>query len=140
MSEESTNPDLVEIVRATFEAGDRHSLDTMMSVFDPDVVLDASRTGLGTFRGRAAVREFLTDWWGSYEEFENEPEEIIDLDNGVVLTINHQIARPVGVSGHVELNDAYVLVFDAGALVRWTAYSDIDEARAAAERLAEERG
>jgi ketosteroid isomerase-like protein len=141
MSEESTTPDLVEIVRATFEAGDRHDLDGMMRIFDPDVVLDLSRLGVGSFTGHVAVRAFLADWWGSYEEFENKPEEIIGLDNGVVLTINHQIARPVGVSGQVELNDAYVLLFsEAGVLVRWTAYSDIDEARAAAQRLAESRG
>src|SRR6476646_7781486 len=114
MSEESTTPDLVELVRATFEAGDRHALDTMMSILDPDVVLDLSRLGLGTFRGHAAVREFVADWWGSYEECENKPEEIIDLDNGVVLTINHQIARPVGVSGQVQRTDAYVFVFEAG--------------------------
>jgi hypothetical protein len=140
MSEESTTPDLVEKVRAMFEAGDRHDLDTVMSVLDRDVVLDLSRIGLGSFMGQAAVRGFVEDWWGSYEEFENKPEEIIDLDNGVVLTINHQIARPVGVSGQVERYDAYVFLFEAGVFVRWTAYPDIDEARAAAERLAEERG
>jgi ketosteroid isomerase-like protein len=140
MSEESTTPDLVEVIRAMFEAGDRRELDTVMSVLDPDFVLDLSRLGLGSFRRHAAVREFVTDWWRSYDEFENKTEEIIDLDNGVVLSINHQIARPVGVSGQVERTDAYVFLFDAGACVRWTAYPDIDEGRAAAERLAEERG
>jgi ketosteroid isomerase-like protein len=139
MPVESTTPDLVEAIRAMLEAGDRRDADTMMSIFDPDVVLDLSRVGLGSFRGHAAVRDFLADWWRSYEQFKNKPEEIIDLDNGVVLSINHQIARPVGVSGQVERTDAYVFLFDAGAFVRWTAYPDIDEGRAAAERLAEER-
>ena len=140
MAEESTTPDLVEVIRGMFEAGDRRALDTVMSVFDPDVVLDLSHgIGLGSFRGHAAVREFVADWWASYEEFENKPEEIIDLDNGVVLSINHQLARPVGVSGQVKRTDAYVFLFEGGACVRWTAYPDIDEGRAAAERLAEER-
>ena len=140
MPEESTTPDLAEGIRAWFEAGDRRELDTVMSVFDPDVVLDLWRAGVGSFTGHAAVREFVADWWGSYEEFENKPEEIIDLDNGVVLSISHQIARPVGVGGQVERSDAYVFLFEAGACVRWAAYPDIDEGRAAAERLAEEQG
>jgi ketosteroid isomerase-like protein len=141
MSEESTTPDLAAVIRAWFEAGDRRELDTVMSVFDPDVVLDLSQgaLGLGSYTGYAAVREFIADWWGSYEEFENKPEEIIDLGNGVVLSISHQTARPVGISGQVVRSDAYVFLFEAGALVRWTAYPDIDEGRAAAERLAEER-
>jgi ketosteroid isomerase-like protein len=142
MPEESTTPDLAAVIRAWFEAGDRRELDTVMSVFDQDVVLDLSRgaLGLGSYTGYAAVREFIADWWGSYEEFENKPEEIVDLGNGVVLSISHQTARPVGVSGEVVRSDAYLFLFEAGGCVRWTAYPDIDEGRAAAERLAEERG
>ncbi len=141
MPDESTTPDLVEAIRAMFEAGDRRqALDSVMSVLDPNVVMDLSRVGLGSYTGRAAVREFAADWWGSYEEFENKPEEITDLDKGVVLTLCHQTARPVGVSGQVERSDAYVFLFEAGACVRWTAYADIDEGRAAAERLTQERG
>ena len=140
MPDESTTPDLVKAIRGMFEAGDRRqALDSVMSVLDPNVVMDLSRVGVGSFTGHAAVREFVADWWGSYEDFENKPEEIIDLDNGVVLSISHQIARPVGVSGQVERSDAYVFLFEAGAVVQWTAYPDIDEGRAAAERLAEER-
>src|SRR4051794_27341432 len=114
MSEESTTQALAAVIRAWFEAGDRRELDTVMSVFDPDVVLDLSQgpLGLGTFTGYAAVREFIADWWGSYAEFENKPEEIVDLGNGVVLSISHQTARPVGVSGEVVRSDAYVFLFE----------------------------
>jgi len=140
MAEESTTPVLADVIRAWFDAGDRRELDTVMSVCDPDVVLDLERVGVGTFTDYAAVQAFIADWWGSYEEFENKPEEITGLDNGVVLSVSHQIARPVGVTGQVERSDAYVFLFEAGALVRWTAYPDIDEGRAAAERLAQEGG
>ena len=140
MSEESTTPGLAAVIRAWFEAGDRRELDTVMSVFDPDVVLDLSHVGVGSYTGHAAVREFVADWWGNYEEFENKPEEIIDLDGGIVLAICHQTARPVGISGQVQRSDAYVFLFEEGACVRWTAYPDIDEGRAEAKPLAEERG
>jgi ketosteroid isomerase-like protein len=140
MPEESTTPDLAEVIRAWFEAGDRRAIDTVMSVLDPNIVLDLSRVGLGSYEGHAAVREFVADWWANYEEFENKPEEVTELDAGVVLSVTHQTARPVGISGQVRRSDAYVFLFDAGACVRWTAYPDIEEGRAAAERLAKERG
>jgi hypothetical protein len=45
-----------------------------------------------------------------------------------------------GGGGSLRLHDAYVFLFEDGLIARHTAYRDIDEARAAAERLAEERG
>lgn len=51
-----------------------------------------------------------------------------------------QRGRPAGSSGEVTIRYGSVGVWDAGLMVRVTQYSDIDEGRAAAERLAEERG
>src|SRR5207245_525947 len=80
MADESTTPDLVELMRRAFEAFDRLDLDLTMSFFGPDSVWDASPWGLGTFEGRAAVRRFFEDWVGPYDEFAIEPEEILGLD------------------------------------------------------------
>ena len=54
---------------------------------------------------------------------------------GSCCPVGQQIARPVGISGKVERTDAYVFLFQAGTCVQWTAYPDIEEGRAAAERL-----
>jgi hypothetical protein len=67
-------------------------------------------------------------------------DEVLELDNGVVYTVNQQVARPTGSSGDVRLHDGYVFICEDSRIERWTAYQNIDEARAAAERLAEERG
>ena len=80
------------------------------------------------------------DWIGAYEEFEFEPERIRDLGNGVVFAVAHQNARPVGSAGYVQMHQGNVFVWVEGLLMRVTHYNDIDAARAAAERLAEERG
>ena len=69
-----------------------------------------------------------------------EAEEILDLGDGVGLRMLIQKGRPVGNSGEVQLRYAAVGVWDDGKIVRMTNYNDIDEGRAAAERLAEERG
>ena len=139
MSEESTTPDLVELTRRSLEAIDRRDFDAIMRFFASDAVWEA--VSLGTsFTGVTAIRDFGEDWVGAYEEFEIEPEEILDLGNGVVFAVVHQDARPTGLSGRVEQREAWVYVWVAGAAVRVTTYGDIDEARAAAERLAESRG
>ena len=51
-----------------------------------------------------------------------------------------QKGRPVGSSGEVQLHYGTVSVWEDGKIARITNYTDIDEARAAAERLAQERG
>ena len=69
-----------------------------------------------------------------------ETETILDLGDGIVYTVNDQHARLVGSIGAVRLRDAWVCDFVEGLVGRLTVYTDIDEARAAAERLAAERG
>ena len=140
MPEESTTPDPVELTRTVFEIGNRRDLDALVGFWSPDYVWDLSPMGLGVYVGASAIRGFFEDWQGAYEEFEAEPVEIHDLGNGVVFAVISQNARPVGSRGHVQFRYAAVAVWDAGLAVRTTNYSDLDEARAAAERLAEERG
>jgi hypothetical protein len=56
------------------------------------------------------------------------------------MTVNTQLARLPGSSGHIRLDDMYILLFDGSKAVRLTVYRDIDDARTAAERLVQERG
>ena len=140
MSEESTTPDLVELVRRRVDAVDRRDLDAMTSFFAPDAVYDSSPMGFEVYEGREAIRRFFEDWWDSYEASEANAEEILDLGNGVTLTVLIFKARPAGSSGDVRLRYAAINVWEGSAVVRETNYTDIDEARAAAERLAESRG
>jgi SnoaL-like protein len=110
-----------------------------VSFFAPDAVWDDSAIGLGTREGLAAIREHIEAWIGSYEEFEWVPEERLDLGNGVLFAVSIQKGRPVGSTGYVHQRFATVTVWVAGLIERFTTYPDIDEARAAAERFAEER-
>jgi len=103
-------------------------------------VWDISRGGLGVIEGREAVRAFFEEWWAAYEDHESEAEEIQDLGNGVAFAVFVQRGRPVGSTGWVEFRDARVMIWADGLIERTTAFLDIDEARAAAERLARERG
>ncbi len=141
MSEESTTADLVELTRRQFEAGSRRDLDAVLSFYAPDAVWEA--VSLGTsFEGVAAIRGFLEDWLGAYEEFEMEPEEILDLGSGVVFVVARLTGRPVGSRGSALMRRRpLVFIWVEGLVARVTASSwGIDEGRAAAERFAESRG
>ena len=140
MTEESTTPDLVELARRTVETASKGDLDAMMAFYTPDAVWDMSPLGMGMFEGQAAVRGFMEDWLASYEEWELQVVEVQDLGNAVTLGVLVQKGRPVGSSGEVELRYASVSEWEDGKIARITNYTDMDEARAAAERLVEERG
>ena len=138
MTEESTTPDLVELLGRAIEAANRRDLDAVASSFADDATLDGR--GLGDrFEGRAAIRSFLEEWFGTYEDLEFGVEEVRDLGNGVVFAVVVQNGRPAGSASHIRQREGWVFVWVRGLMARLT-ISEVDEARAAAERLAEERG
>ncbi|HEX6653252.1 MAG TPA: nuclear transport factor 2 family protein [Thermoleophilaceae bacterium] len=138
MPEESTTSELVERVRRQFEAGNRRDIDAVMSTFAVDGVLEGR--GLGDiFEGQAAIRAFVEGWFGMYEELEFKLEEVHDLGNGVVFAVVLQEGRPTGSAGHVRQREGWIYVWAGGLIARLTVV-DIDEARAAADALAESRG
>jgi ketosteroid isomerase-like protein len=139
MPDESTTPDLVELARRQLEAANRHDLDAFMSVFAPDAVYDASRDGIGVYEGPPAIRELIGGWWGTFDDLRLTPEEVRDLGSGVLFASIRHDARPVGSTAQVSTRQAYVFVFQGGKVAHVTVYSDPDEGRAGAERLAQER-
>ena len=139
MSEESTTPDLTVLTRRIYEAADAGDFDAMMGLFRPDAVWDQP-AGIETFEGAAAVRRFVEEWQGSYEEYEAEVEDIVDLGNRVTFAVSVQKGRLAGSSRDVSIRFPAVYTWAEGLIVRMSSYGDVDEARAAAERLGGERG
>lgn len=87
MVEESATPDRVERWRLSADAFVRGDVDASMSFYAPDAEWDGSDTGVGTFEGAAAIRSFLKDWVGAFENYEHEHEVLEDLGNGVVFSV-----------------------------------------------------
>ncbi|MCU1449933.1 MAG: hypothetical protein JWP02_2103 [Acidimicrobiales bacterium] len=137
MSEKYTTPEPVELARRSIEAPDR---EAAISFYAPDAVWDASPWGMGVYEGRAAVQAFFDDWGGSYDDMEWSAEEILDLGNGLTFAVILQKGRVVGSTGYVQLRYAAVTEWRDGLIVRNTTYTDIDQARGAAERLAGSSG
>jgi ketosteroid isomerase-like protein len=139
MSEESTTPNM-RLARQGYEAMSRGDVDGVMSVIAADAVLDMSAAGIGIFEGAEAVRGFVEDWRRSWDDYRYEEEELLDLGHGVLLSVVRESARLVGGSGRVDQRVAHLIIWANGKIEWYKHYPDIDEARAAAERLAQERG
>jgi ketosteroid isomerase-like protein len=138
MSEESTTPDLVELTRRTYEAANRRDWDTVMGFFARNAVWEVP--GLQAFEGRATIRRLLEDWVGAYDDAEIEVEHALDLGDGVGFVVACLQGRLAESSAHLRVRYGAVYTWADDLIVRVTSQPDIDEARAAAERLAEQRG
>jgi ketosteroid isomerase-like protein len=125
-------------MRLLGEAINHRDFDAVESFYAPDAV--SVWTEVGRFEGAAAIRGLLEDMTSPLEPFHGELEEIIDLGNGVTFAVIIVAGRPVGSSGELKIRFPSVAIWTEGVIERETSYVDIDEARAAAERLAQERG
>jgi ketosteroid isomerase-like protein len=135
---EPTTPDLLERVQQALDAGNRGDLEEMVSFFAPDAVWEFR--GLGTsFQGIPAIRGLLEDWFGTYEGLQIEAEEILDLGHGITFAVCTQKGHPRGSTAQAQFRFAQLSTWVDGHIVRLTGYNDIEEARAGAEHLAEER-
>jgi ketosteroid isomerase-like protein len=142
MSEESTTPDLVELVERIVAAINAQDFAAAVSFYAPDAILDADDAGV--HEGRPAIRSFYEDWWGvyedrTYEKPQQEAEEIRDLGDGVVIAVILMRGRLRGAAGVLQQQYAAVATWANGLIDKQTNYLDVDASRTAAERLAEER-
>jgi ketosteroid isomerase-like protein len=137
MPEDSTSPDLVETARTSFEASTPRDWDTVLSFYALDAVWDSP--GVGMFEGHAALRGLWEGFAGIYQDWEIDLDEGRDLGNGVVLAVFTMRGRLAGSGAEVREPGAWVYEWVDGRIVRVLDYRDIDEARTAAERLAQER-
>jgi ketosteroid isomerase-like protein len=136
--DESASHSLAELAERYGRALGARDFAALESLYAPDAV--ASFGALGSHEGQAAIRRFFEDFTGSFADFENEFEEIRDLGGGVAFAVFVQRGRPQGADDWVHVRSAAVITLRDGRIERQTNSIDVDETRAAAERLAAERG
>jgi ketosteroid isomerase-like protein len=138
-AEQPATSDLADLARRFCDCLEQRDYEAALSFFGLDPLWDMSEMGMGIFEGRLPVRGLLEDWNGSYDEWEIELEDLLDVGNGVVYVVVMERGRPAGSIGWVQLRYAAVMVFAENLIVRAKTYPDLDEARAAGEHLAEAR-
>lgn len=136
ISHDQATPDPVALTRRLLDAAERRDFAAMRELLAPAAAWDV--ISLGThFDGAAAILAFLEDWLGAYEDYEIEPDELLDLGGGLVFVAVRLAGRPVAGGNWLVRRRPLLLVWAGGSVTHATAHAgDVDEGRAAAERLA----
>jgi ketosteroid isomerase-like protein len=116
MSEEN-----VELVRRGTE-----SVDAFWAMLDEHVVWDLRNwhvtPGVGTVVvGRDAVIQASRRYWGAWEDYRVEIEEVLDAGQSVVL-ISHERGRGKGSGVPVARQNPQLWTFRAGRIIRWESF------------------
>jgi hypothetical protein len=128
--------DLGEALRRSLDALNRGDFDAAVAPYADDAIL---ATTVGEFAGRDSIRGFLEDWLDAYDQFVVELDAIENLSDSVTLATFHQRGRLTGGNGFVEVRHPIVAIWVDDLIEQLiTSYTDIDEAGAAARRLADE--
>jgi ketosteroid isomerase-like protein len=135
MSQEPTTSKPVEATRSLVGAVNRRDFDAVESLYAEDAVLVGNE--IGKFVGAAAIRGLYEDMAMPYGDLRGEIDPVIDLGNGVIFAIVTVVGHPIGSTSEVRFRYAATAVVADGVIARQTNSMDIDEARAAAERLAD---
>jgi ketosteroid isomerase-like protein len=128
--------DAMECIRLSFAAANRSDWDAVMGFFAPEAVWEVP--GLQAFEGQDAIRGFLEDLVGVYQDADIEVEDLLDLGGGIAFVTATLDGRLAGSTAHNRVRFGATYRWVQGLIVHIASYSDIDEARATAERLAEE--
>src|SRR4029453_12072757 len=101
MSEEN-----VAVVRKVYEAVAQHDAATVLSLYDPDIEWDFSRSPIGDVMGRHFYRghEGLRDWWREWREaWENYADDYAELVDAGEHVISVVTSRGRGRASRVDI-------------------------------------
>jgi len=112
MSEEN-----LELVRRGIE-----SVETFWALLDEDVVWDLREFPVldlhGVYEGRDAVIEASRHYWGTWDDYRLDAEELIDAGSSVVVAVREQ-GRGKGSGAPFDQRWAQVWTFRRGRIIRW---------------------
>ena len=128
----------VEVVQRVYAAAARHDSQSVLSLYDPDVVWDMSRGAWRELDETAEIHhghEGLRDWFRKQQEvwewWEDEPRELIDAGEHVVSMVT---SRARGRASGLEIESSHIAVWTIreGKIVRVVWFPTREEALEAA--------
>ncbi len=124
----------VEIVRRAFETFAAQGPQAMVDFWDPEIELWLP-SGLiqagGTYRGHAAVLNWMKEWAEAWEEIDYTPEEFTEAGDSVLVRVLYD-GRGKGSGVRVEGRFWYLFKLRNGRLLSWRLYPEKAEALEAA--------
>jgi len=120
----------VELVRRGIE-----SVEAFWALLDEDVVWDPGRDPppdiQGVYVGRDSVIAASRRYWGTWDEYSLDADELIDAGSSVVVVV-HERGRGKGSGAPFDRHWAQVWTFREGRIVRWELFRDKADALEAA--------
>ena len=125
----------VQIIRALSDAFNRRDYKAVLDSIDPEVEWhpppDIPNAGIAI--GHDALIANFQDWFGAWEDYRSEPEEVLDGGEDTVVLCARESARGKGSGIEVRSRRVFgVFQLRAGKVVRQQAYLDRAEALRAA--------
>lgn len=124
--------DTLAQIRSSYEALNRRDIDGTMAVLDPHAkwVEHSDLPEAGSYEGRATIRNFLEHFLDSWDEFEQQIEEV-HAEQDCVLLFIRLTASGRGSGIDVQSRYAHLWLIREGRAVRVDAYYDRESALAA---------
>ncbi len=121
-----------DTVLASYESLNEGNVDAAMEALAEDAEWHESEVlpDTGVYRGREAIRAFLTHFLDSWERFHQTVEDLQHADDRVLVMI-HLEATGRGSAADVDARYAHLWTISDGSGVRVDAFYDRDEALAA---------
>jgi ketosteroid isomerase-like protein len=99
----------VEIVRGSIEAFQRGDYASALDALDPDIEYDMTHFPDGrVYRGHAGVREAFRIWLGTWENYRQELDDVIDAGDEDVIALVSEFGRGKGSGIEIERSTAGV--------------------------------
>jgi len=122
----------VEVVRRSLDAFQRGDYDAAIDALDPRIEYDLTHFPDGkVYLGHDGVREAFRIWLGTWEDYRQEVDEVIDLGDEVLVVVR-EFGRGKGSGIEVERPTAGVWTLRDGKAVRIRFYAGKAEALEAA--------
>ena len=123
----------VEIVRRVFEGTNRREWDAVMAAYSRDIEWDDRdlRPEGAIHRGTEAMRAEMRAWFGTWSNYRQEIEEIVDAGEQVVVVVRES-GEGKGSGAAMDQRIGVLVTLRAGLIVGTTLYREPKDALEAA--------
>ena len=124
----------VESVRQAFATFAKEGPEAMVDFWDTEIELwlpSGMIQAGGTYRGHAAVLNWMKEWAEAWEEIDYKPEEFTEAGDSVLVSVLYD-GRGKESGVRVEGRFWYLITLRDGKTVRWELYPDRTQALEAA--------
>jgi ketosteroid isomerase-like protein len=121
----------LDVVRRHYAAFQREDWDAFFALYDPEVEVDLSRSGIpdgGIHHGHEGVRAAWAKWRGVWDDYSFEVEELTEISADRVLSLTRIQARSKGQGVATEVSAGEVLTVRNGRIVHFVNFLDRDDA------------